>query len=400
MQKLKNIIKKSIALYRKEFFDRLIFSDTPLHEVKPLFVLCEFPFCEQGSFLVAALSINRLQSEGNQIDDYSIATGIEYLVSEMIQAEYQGYVFTKNTRLVLAIIRLADIEEMNAGLFDEIRCQILDNFPVDCTIGVGDPVDNVFEIRESYQYANLALTKQFYDSKNKVFYSRDITTCNPNLTVEKDIIQTLCDSILQHDQATLSFTIKDIIDKMKQSNTMEIEYGYSICYLVVSRVLYSISTELNLPFWDFLAYYKDKIYQCNYIEEIESLLLSLSEHIEQIHTETSLDQNDKYVSRIKLIIARDYMQDITIQSISSELFLTPAYICSIFKKLTNKTINKYLTEIRIAKAKELLVSNKYHVYQVAAMVGYKDVKYFRKIFQQHTGFTPSQYIEKFLLNRE
>ena len=394
MLELQSIMKKSIALYRKEFFDRLIFSDTPIREIQPLFPICDFPFTEQGSFLAAIFSVGRLEEAGSRLDDYSIATGIEYLVSQSIPAKYQGYVFAKNTKLIIAVIPLGDAERIDDLLFEKIRDQISDRFPVDCIVGVGTCIDSVFEIRESYQYAKLALTRQFYSGKNKVYYSRDISASDPSLSVEKNTIQTFCESILHHDKAGLSRAVKAIMDPVKRSDPLDIEYSYGVCYLVVSRVLYSISTELNFPFWDFLVHYKNLIYQCKSVGDIEAFLMNLPEHVEQIRTETSMDQNDKYVSGIMSIIARDFKEDITIQSISNELFLTPAYICSIFKKKTSKTIHEYLTEIRIEKAKELLAASDYPIYQVATMVGYKDVKYFRKIFQQLTGYAPSQYKEK------
>ena len=52
---------------------------------------------------------------------------------------------------------------------------------------------------------------------------------------------------------------------------------------------------------------------------------------------------------------------------------------------------KYLTYVRVEKAKELLETGKYKVHEVAEMVGYQDAGYFTKVFKKETGVLPKQY---------
>jgi two-component system response regulator YesN len=90
-------------------------------------------------------------------------------------------------------------------------------------------------------------------------------------------------------------------------------------------------------------------------------------------------------------ICENYANPITVDSAANEFFISPSYLMHLFKDELGKTFNECLTEYRIITAKELLVLNKYKIYEVSNMVGYKDVKYFSQIFKKYCGVTPSEY---------
>lgn len=54
----------------------------------------------------------------------------------------------------------------------------------------------------------------------------------------------------------------------------------------------------------------------------------------------------------------------------------------------------YLTNVRIEEAIRLLNGQSDTIKEVAAKVGYKDIKQFRMVFKKYTGLTPSEYIQK------
>ena len=100
---------------------------------------------------------------------------------------------------------------------------------------------------------------------------------------------------------------------------------------------------------------------------------------------------------IKKVI--DYMnthlsdKDMSIKLLADEVYLTPTYLSSLFKKTTGSTIGQYLTEIRMNRAQELLTDPGWKLYQVAEMVGFEDANYFAKTFKKKTGMLPSEYRE-------
>ena len=53
--------------------------------------------------------------------------------------------------------------------------------------------------------------------------------------------------------------------------------------------------------------------------------------------------------------------------------------------------NEYLTRVRMEKAKELLATSRYRIYEVCGMVGYTDKKYFSDLFKRYTGMLPKEW---------
>jgi len=98
------------------------------------------------------------------------------------------------------------------------------------------------------------------------------------------------------------------------------------------------------------------------------------------------------VSEIIKIINEEYSNSaLTIAYICKRLFLSHSYICTAFKKHTDKTINQYITEYRIELAKMYLGDKRISLSDVAARVGFSDQNYFTKVFKRITKVTPSEY---------
>lgn len=103
----------------------------------------------------------------------------------------------------------------------------------------------------------------------------------------------------------------------------------------------------------------------------------------------------KYVLQALEYIAAHYGdQDISITSIAAHLGVSEGHLSHVFKKETSYTIISYLTQYRIHTAMKLLQDCRYKVYEVAEMVGYRDVAYFGSTFKKLVGVSPSEYQDR------
>ena len=118
----------------------------------------------------------------------------------------------------------------------------------------------------------------------------------------------------------------------------------------------------------------------------------------QISGNLSCQSDQNLIPRIREII--NYINDnygnnrLSLQSISESIYLSQTYLCAFFKKATGKTLNQYITEVRIEKAKEMLRDTGIKVYEIAYRVGFTDTNYFSTLFKKHVGITPSEYKER------
>ena len=87
----------------------------------------------------------------------------------------------------------------------------------------------------------------------------------------------------------------------------------------------------------------------------------------------------------------NYMRRLSQQECADYFHMNKDYLSRAFKKHTGIGMAKYLNNIRIRKAQELLKSTDLQVMEIADQVGYFDSKYFSRQFKLATGMTPAQY---------
>ncbi len=93
-------------------------------------------------------------------------------------------------------------------------------------------------------------------------------------------------------------------------------------------------------------------------------------------------------------IQNHYEQPLTREDLARLVGLSAKYMGSIFKKVTGTSISAYITEVRVRKAKEQMVSSKLKVNEIAKQVGYEDEFYFSRMFKQNVGQAPLIFIQK------
>lgn len=100
----------------------------------------------------------------------------------------------------------------------------------------------------------------------------------------------------------------------------------------------------------------------------------------------------KYVYPIIKEIEASYATELTVQKLSSQVYVTPQYLSRLFSKYLGCSVYKYLTNYRINKAKELLINNpRLEIQQISQLVGFLDTSHFIAMFKKFTGITPLDF---------
>jgi two-component system response regulator YesN len=102
-------------------------------------------------------------------------------------------------------------------------------------------------------------------------------------------------------------------------------------------------------------------------------------------------KHKKTIDFIIRFLHEHYAEDITLDMIAEKVYLTRNYLSQIFKQATGENYNNYLTRIRMEKAKELMMTGNYKLYEISEMVGYKNNAYFSQLFKKYTGHNPSEF---------
>ncbi len=105
------------------------------------------------------------------------------------------------------------------------------------------------------------------------------------------------------------------------------------------------------------------------------------------------EQSSSVIDKAKEYIGKNFNKEISLDDVSRGVDISPYYFSKIFKEETGENFIEYVTNIRIAKAKELLVSSDMSMKEICSEVGYSDPNYFSRTFKKNVGVTPTEYKE-------
>ncbi|WP_027085223.1 response regulator [Cohnella panacarvi] len=121
----------------------------------------------------------------------------------------------------------------------------------------------------------------------------------------------------------------------------------------------------------------------------------LSEVEEQFRVLQESRQENRAIETVKAYIAQHYTEELELNRLAEEVYLTPSYLSKLFKTETGETITDFLISVRIDRAKDMLRDRSaLKTYEIGEKVGYADPAYFNKVFKKVVGCTPREYRDR------
>ncbi len=124
---------------------------------------------------------------------------------------------------------------------------------------------------------------------------------------------------------------------------------------------------------------------CGVLEEIVAAL--------QGAPEPQAADSSAIIRQVQKIVDAEYGQPLSLEYIAEKVYITPSYLSYIFKQMTGQNLIKYITDLRMYKARRMVADENLKISQIAKSCGYDNPSYFNKLFKNYYGVTPRQYRE-------
>ena len=129
-------------------------------------------------------------------------------------------------------------------------------------------------------------------------------------------------------------------------------------------------------------------------EDMELLLERLNVRLGSSHRPEKPSANAKF-NELIAYVDEHFAEKITLDRLSERFELSKNYVCGLFQRYFNQSLSLYLTDRRMAYARELLESEETVLLkEVSARSGYSDYHYFFKVFKNYYGVSPKKMQEK------
>ncbi len=120
------------------------------------------------------------------------------------------------------------------------------------------------------------------------------------------------------------------------------------------------------------------------------ILCIIGARIHNAESATEAYINNKIIEVLK-IMHNEYAENNSVAYYAKIFGLSESRFTHIFKEYAKVSPNKYLLNVKMMKAKELLENTDLNMSQIAALVGITDQNYFSRLFKQYSGYSPKAY---------
>ena len=100
------------------------------------------------------------------------------------------------------------------------------------------------------------------------------------------------------------------------------------------------------------------------------------------------------VRAVNDFVEENFHKDLTLTELANQVNYNPSYLSRSYKKQTNKNIMSYVKEVRLHKAKAMLIESNKRVADIAQECGFFSTRYFNTAFKKEIGIAPNTYREK------
>lgn len=307
-----------------------------------------------------------------------------------------------------AFLLMADNEEQMSERVKELSKdleEIMKNYStIACFGGIGQPVARLRELEESFREAERALAARFTMELNRIISVEDIRMAQ-NVDTLDDIeitsfgeiekTRTMLEKFLNNGAEDEIDEFVDVyINELPEENLKSVlmrQYIIMDAYIVMMSFcekIEGIEGEMQAQSEEL----KNSMKTIQTLEEIKNYIRMLLKKIIGVRDTISGRRYSDIIEIAKDQIRKTYMSDeISLNTIAAEVGMSPSYFSSIFSKEMGKTFVEYLTEIRMDRAKDLLMCSSMKTSEIGYEVGYKDPHYFSYIFKKTQNCTPKEF---------
>lgn len=100
---------------------------------------------------------------------------------------------------------------------------------------------------------------------------------------------------------------------------------------------------------------------------------------------------NSFVKSAREYVEEHYTDDISLQEVADKIGISAGYLSTMFAQNMNCKFVDYLNKVRIERACTYLEQNYLKTYEIAYRVGFRDEKYFSRVFKKVKGMSPKEY---------
>lgn len=396
IDKLTSYYMESLPVLQENFFTSLIDRRIPEDEIERYAKSYQIKLT--GPYYVATvLHISTANAaEGTPpIDPFLLAVSVKKLTEEQLAGKWDSRVVTYlGDTIVVTQLPGEDAITRFTDTMDKICKMAKRVCGVRVTAGIGQVCNAAGLLPLSYQGAKNAVSyRVLYGNTRAINISEMDPQESADMPWEEPYIQKIFKKIKMGEAQPLSEAIREFTDVLAKSRMSLQKYQILIMELITEIFRFGANNQMNLD--DVFGENQDIYTQVMQLESPQALGEWLDDNCMKMQKQVLHERQDttkSFVENAIEYVGGHYADcDLSIETVCGCLNVSAAYFSTILKRETGKTFINYLTDYRMEKAMDLLLTQNEKTYIIAGKVGYSDPNYFSYVFKKQFGMSPSKY---------
>ncbi len=263
------------------------------------------------------------------------------------------------------------------------------------TIHLNAGISQKLSIRDNglqlaYNQCSDAVTCRFY-SKEILFHYRDQAFASIGQETVNQSRLELTKAMLEFGEERIAETVDHVFRAFTADNPswrQLVDTCYSTLIYCINYLFISYnSLRLEASERELLV----RLEACRSVEQLREVFLSeLLQNMSGAEN-SRVSKKSELISSIEKYLQQNYMNALTLETLSTLFFLSKYELCRRFKAEVGENLWEYIGNLRISKAKQLLLSSSLRISEISSRVGYRDPTYCSNSFKKQVGMSPKVY---------
>ncbi|MDQ0059180.1 helix-turn-helix domain-containing protein [Paenibacillus harenae] len=263
--------------------------------------------------------------------------------------------------------------------------------PQTISLGISNPYPHLSDLHLCYDQALFAIKHRFYQNQSQPIYFSGIHAYANDADYPEDKEEELL-HILTGDPISATATVEPAVEAFYEALTRNGPLPVKKVYDATLQLLVSLQLRVKSAFGQSHLGSTPDIAALMQLQTLQELKSSVCGLLEQLGgTSCASDKLNRTLIKRAVTLMEDEYDKASLHYVAAKVFITPAYLSTLFKSKMGVTFIEHLTRIRISNAKKLLKQTHLKNYEVAERVGYHDSRYFSQIFKKKVGLSPSEF---------
>ncbi len=280
--------------------------------------------------------------------------------------------------------------------FERFLIRVRKEMDIEGIIGVGEPYANTAHSFKSYLQAKFIVENMQSGRECRLVTISQFEKSYSGVCVDYDEINNLITAVEYGNRQAAGIIFSTLAEKWKSRNDaslIAIRMNIQEIIVLLSKIMIKYGSsmyELNREYADIFG----QIWMITSKEKLIELSMLLTEAVKDYIDSIKNEGGESVTLQIKRYVDEHFSEPLTLNDMARQYYVNAAYLSRAFKKETGINFNDYVRRLRMEKAIMLLRSTDRKIYEIAQLVGYDNVNYFMKKFQDDYGITPGAYRER------